>query len=273
MMNLVFGQKTLIMGIVNTTPDSFYDGGKYARPDQAFAHAMQLYADGADIVDIGGESSRPGAETISDQQEIDRVCPVIERIMREKPDAFISVDTTKSSVAREACTLGVQMINDISGLHADEEIARVSARFKTYLVLMHMRGNPQNMQDNTGYTNLCSDIIESLQQSASKALQEGISSTKIIIDPGIGFSKTVDQNYEIIAGLHRFKTLGYPILIGLSRKSLIGKIIPDGGDRLPATIALDAISALNGADIVRVHDVKEHLLALKAVDMLRRISA
>jgi dihydropteroate synthase len=273
MTNLVFGQKTLIMGIVNTTPDSFYDGGKYSLPDQAFEHAMQLYADGADIVDIGGESSRPGAETISEQQEIDRVCPVVERIMLEKPEAFVSVDTTKAAVAREACTLGARMINDISGLHADENMVSVSTRFKTYLVLMHMRGNPKNMQSNTDYANLCSDIIDSLRQSAAIALQKGISSTKIIIDPGIGFSKTVDQNYEIIAGLHHFKKLGYPILVGLSRKSLIGKIIPDGEDRLPATIALDAISALNGADIVRVHDVKEHLLALKAVDMLRRISA
>jgi dihydropteroate synthase len=271
-MELFFGKKTLVMGIVNVTPDSFFDGGKYSNAARAYDHAMNLLDEGADIVDIGGESTRPGACTVSVQEEIDRVIPVVEKIHTSNPDAFISVDTMKSEVALAACGLGARMVNDVSGLNADNRIAEVCAGNDAYLVLMHMRGTPETMQSDIVYQDLIGEISSALSGSAAKALSAGVQSNRIILDPGIGFSKSIEQNYMIIDRLEEFRTLGYPLLMGLSRKSLVGKLLAEGEDRLPATVALNAVSVLHGADIIRVHDVKEHVLAMKAVDMLKRMS-
>ena len=272
-MEIVFGHRTLVMGIVNVTPDSFYDGGRFSDVGRAYDHAMKLLDDGADILDIGGESTRPGAEAVSVQEEIDRVCPVIENIHKKNPDAFISVDTMKYDVARAACSLGARMVNDISGLNADSRIADVCAAHDAYLALMHMRGTPKTMQSDTAYNDLVGEISASLAASAAKALSRGVLPHKIILDPGIGFSKSLEQNYMIIDKLDEFRKLAYPLLVGLSRKSLIGRLLAEGEDRLPATIALNAVSVCRGADIIRVHDVREHVLAMKAVDMLKRVSA
>ena len=271
-MEIRFGHKTLIMGIVNATPDSFYDGGAHCDADSAFDHAMKLLDEGADILDIGGESSRPGAEAVGEELELERVCPVVERIRAARPDAVLSVDTYKPRVADEALSLGAAMINDIRGL-SDPRMASVCAAHDAWAVIMHMKGAPQTMQRDTAYESLIDDIESFLLDAASRALTAGVRPTRIILDPGIGFGKSLEQNYRIIQNIPRFRGTGYPVLVGLSRKSLIGGVLPEGEDRLPATIALDAVCAASGADIVRVHDVRAHVLALRAVDMLRKVPA
>ncbi|NLV69138.1 MAG: dihydropteroate synthase, partial [Spirochaetes bacterium] len=252
--------RTGIMGILNVTPDSFYDGGRFADIDRAFEHAMQMVSEGADIIDVGGESTRPGSKSVSAGEEIDRVCPVIEKITRESAIP-VSIDTTKSAVASEAVRCGARIINDISGLTFDPGIIRVAAENCTGLVVSHIRGVPENMQKNTSYDNLLQDILDFLKLSSESAVQSGVSRDKIIIDPGIGFGKSLEQNYVILNNIHRLREIGFPVLIGLSRKSLIGKLYDSDEDRLPATIALNAAAVLRGADIVRVHDVKAHRLA------------
>jgi dihydropteroate synthase len=269
-MDLVFGKKTLIMGILNVTPDSFYDGGRSYGQEKAIRRANQLYGDGADIIDIGGESTRPGADTVSLSEEMDRVCPVIEAIAG-RIDIPISIDTYKSEVAEEALKLGASIINDISGLRFDDKMANIAAKYSSYVVIMHIKGTPKSMQVNPVYENLLDEVYTFLEKSKEKALISGVDKDKIIIDPGIGFGKSFEDNYRILNNIVFFKKMGFPVLIGLSRKSLIGKLYDKDYDRLSATIALDSISALNGADIVRVHDVREHYLALKSVEMLKGI--
>ncbi len=262
--------RTGIMGILNVTPDSFYDGGRFADIDRAFEHAMQMVSEGADIIDVGGESTRPGSKFVSAGEEIDRVCPVIEKITRESAIP-VSIDTTKSAVASEAVRCGARIINDISGLTFDPGIIRVAAENCTGLVVSHIRGVPENMQKNTSYDNLLQDILDFLKLSSESAVQSGVSRDKIIIDPGIGFGKSLEQNYVILNNIHRLREIGFPVLIGLSRKSLIGKLYDSDEDRLPATIALNAAAVLRGADIVRVHDVKAHRLALDSIDFLKSV--
>mgnify|MGYP001297466753 CR=1 FL=1 len=262
--------RTGIMGILNVTPDSFYDGGRFADIDRAFEHAMQMVSEGADIIDVGGESTRPGSKFVSVGEEIDRVCPVIEKITRESAIP-VSIDTTKSAVASEAVRCGARIINDISGLTFDPGIIRVAAENCTGLVVSHIRGVPENMQKNTSYDNLLQDILDFLKLSSESAVQSGVSRDKIIIDPGIGFGKSLEQNYVILNNIHRLREIGFPVLIGLSRKSLIGKLYDSDEDRLPATIALNAAAVLRGADIVRVHDVKAHRLALDSIDFLKSV--
>ncbi len=262
--------RTGIMGILNVTPDSFYDGGRFADIDRAFEHAMQMVSEGADIIDVGGESTRPGSKSVSAGEEIDRVCPVIEKITRESAIP-VSIDTTKSAVASEAVRCGARIINDISGLTFDPGIIRVAAENCTGLVVSHIRGVPENMQKNTSYDNLLQDILDFLKLSSESAVQSGVSRDKIIIDPGIGFGKSLEQNYVILNNIHRLREIGFPVLIGLSRKSLIGKLYDSDEDRLPATIALNAAAVLRGADIVRVHDVKAHRLALDSIDFLKSV--
>ena len=263
--------RTGIMGILNVTPDSFYDGGRFADIDRAFEHAMQMVSEGADIIDVGGESARPGSKFVSAGEEIDRVCPVIEKITRESAIP-VSIDTTKSAVASEAVRCGARIINDISGLTFDPGIIRVAAENCTGLVVSHIRGVPENMQKNTSYDNLLQDILDFLKLSSESAVQSGVSRDKIIIDPGIGFGKSLEQNYVILNNIHRLREIGFPVLIGLSRKSLIGKLYDSDEDRLPATIALNAAAVLRGADIVRVHDVKAHRLALDSIDFLKSVN-
>ena len=269
-MNIEFGRKTLIMGILNVTPDSFYDGGSHFEKNKAVERAYELCNDGADIIDIGGESTRPGAESVSLSEEMDRVCPVIEALAG-KIGIPISVDTYKSEVAEEALKLGASVVNDISGLNFDESMAGVAAKYNAYIVLMHIKGTPKNMQVNPEYENLLEEIYSYLEKSKEKALKCGVDKNKIIIDPGIGFGKTLEDNYRILDNIAYFKKMELPVLIGLSRKSLIGRLCEKDDDRLFATIALNSISAMNGADIIRVHDVKEHSLAFKSVEMLKGI--
>lgn len=266
---LRIGERTLVMGILNVTPDSFYDGGRYADPETAFEHARLMCEEGADIIDVGGESSRPGASPVSAQEEIDRVCPVIERIAREL-QIVISIDTRKGAVAEAALGLGASIINDISALADESRMERIAAASGAHLILMHMKGTPQTMQDNPEYQDVIAEISSFLKERAEAAVLAGVERARIILDPGIGFGKTAADNYAILANLPVFRELGYPLCLGLSRKSLIGSLYDDECDRLPATIALNAAAAQLGADIVRVHDVREHRLALAAVEMIKR---
>lgn len=266
---LSIGGRTLVMGILNVTPDSFYDGGRYIDTELALEHARRMCRDGADIIDVGGESSRPGAQPVSAREEMERVCPVIERIAGEL-DVAISIDTCKAEVAEAALGLGASMINDISALSFDARMAGIAASSGAYLVLMHMKGTPRTMQDSPEYQDVIGEIASFLKERAEAAIESGVARNRIILDPGIGFGKTAADNYEILANLGIFRELGFPLCIGLSRKSLIGGLYNGEVDRLPATIALNAAAAQLGADIVRVHDVREHRLALAAVEMIKR---
>jgi len=262
-------ERPLIMGILNITPDSFSDGGRFFDWDKAVAHALHMVDDGADIIDIGGESSRPGAENVSIQEELDRVIPVIKEI-HAKTKVPISIDTVKADVAEAAIKAGASIINDISGLENDPSIADVAAKHKSYLILMHMRGTPGNMQENTEYDDIIGEISLFLESAGRKAEQAGVKKEKIIIDPGIGFGKSADGNFRILKNLEKFLKLDYPVLIGASRKSFIGKTFGlDIDERLEGSLAAACYAVLNGADIVRVHDVKE---TKKALDVLERIT-
>jgi dihydropteroate synthase len=260
-----------IMGILNVTPDSFHDGGRYYRRDRAVERAYAMRGEGADIIDIGGESTRPGSRPVEADEEIDRVCPVIESIAGDI-GIPVSVDTSKSAVACAALRAGASIVNDISGLTFDGGMAAAVAERDAGLVLMHIQGRPETMQDNPRYGDLIGEIRSFLEEAVRKAVAGGVDRGKIIVDPGIGFGKTLEDNYRIIHNLHEFRKIGLPVLVGLSRKSLIGKLYPREEDRLPATIALNTVAILNGADIIRVHDVRAHRLALDGLEMLKRIS-
>ncbi|NLM22868.1 MAG: dihydropteroate synthase [Firmicutes bacterium] len=260
------GERTLIMGILNVTPDSFSDGGRYNLLEQALQHARRMVAEGADIIDIGGESTRPGAQPVSAEEELRRVIPVIEAL--KKDPAFttpLSIDTYKAEVARAALELGIDMVNDVWGFKADPGLATVAASFKVPVCLMH------NRKSNV-YRDLIPDILAELQESIDLALQAGISSDRIIIDPGIGFGKDWQQNLEVMHHLGDFLGLGYPLLVGTSRKSMIGKTLDlPVDDRLEGTAATVAYSIAAGADLVRVHDVKEMRRVAQMCDaMVRR---
>ncbi|MBN1497895.1 MAG: dihydropteroate synthase [Spirochaetes bacterium] len=260
-----------IMGILNVTPDSFHDGGRYFDRARAVARAYEIRDEGADIIDIGGESTRPGSEPVGPGEEIDRVCPVIEAIAGDI-GIPVSVDTSKSAVARAALAAGAAIVNDISGLSFDDAMAGAVAERKAGIVLMHIQGRPATMQNNPRYDDLIGEIRGFLDEAVRRAVTAGIAREKIIVDPGIGFGKTLEDNYRIIHNLHKFKELGLPVLVGLSRKSLIGKLYQREEDRLPATIALNAAAIMNGADMIRVHDVRAHRLALEGLEMLKRVS-
>jgi len=242
------------MGILNVTPDSFSDGGKYFSQETAFQHALKLYDEGADIIDVGGESTRPGAELVSDQVELDRVIPVIEKILKENKEIVLSIDTTKSSVAEEAILAGARIINDVSAGAFDQKMYDVAARNDVPFVIMHIKGNPQNMQNSPFYSDLTAEICDYFKQKIELAKISNVN--KIILDPGIGFGKRVNDNYEIISKLENFKLFNFPILIGLSKKSFIGKSLNlDINERENATIIAEAISVIKGASIIRTHNV------------------
>ena len=249
---------TLVMGIVNVTPDSFSDGGQFYHPEKAIIHAMQLINDGADIIDIGGESSRPGANHVLLQEELERTIPVIQKIRQTSPDTLISIDTYKSEVAIQAIEAGANMINDISGLTMDETMPNIAAGLEVPIVIMHMQGTPANMQIKPRYKDLILDITSFFSDQIKLANTAGIEMAHIILDPGIGFGKTIDHNFQLIQNLNEFCKLGYPILIGPSRKSFIGTTLDlPTEDRLEGTSAVVTAGIMNGARIVRVHDVKE----------------
>ncbi len=259
-----------IMGILNVTPDSFYDGGKFTDFSAAHAHALEMIKEGADIIDVGGESTRPGADPVFEDVEISRTVPVIEKLS-SSTETMLSIDTSKAAVAEAALRAGAGMVNDISGLTFDEKMADTVAKFDASVVIMHIQGTPRTMQLAPRYDDLMGEIISFFEERSAYAVDAGIKKEKIILDPGIGFGKTLDDNYRIINNIHRIKELGYPVLIGLSRKSLIGKLIGEE-DRLPATIALNAVAIQQGADIIRVHDVREHALIVESLLKLKKVS-
>jgi len=263
-----FNNKSYVMGILNLTPDSFSDGGSYFDVETALKRAKQMVAQGADIIDIGAESTRPGADYVSEEEELSRIVPVVSRLLEEL-DVPISIDTYKARVAEECLKLGVHIINDISGLKADKRMAEVVSDYDAICILMHMRDTPKTMQKNLEYEDLVDDLISELQDSIRIAKLAGIKEEKIILDPGIGFAKKQEHNLEIIKRLDEFKSLGYPILIGASRKTFIGNILDVGVDqRLEGSLAVAAISAYNGASILRVHDVVETVKVLRITDAI-----
>ncbi len=263
------GKRTLLMGVLNVTPDSFSDGGLFFDKEKAIAHGLRMVEEGADMIDIGGESTRPGSKPLSLEEELHRVIPVIERLAKEV-DVPISIDTYKSTVAQEAVEAGAQIINDISGLHFDQDLAKVAAKEDTPLILMHIRGNPETMQRDVHYHSLLSEILQYLRDSIRAAESSGLDPRQIVIDPGIGFGKTLADNLLIIKNLSEFRILGKPILLGTSRKSFIGKILnAEAGDRLEGTLSSIAIGALNGAHIIRCHDVIQAKKAIAVADAIR----
>jgi len=264
-------KRTLVMGILNVTPDSFSDGGTYFDPDAAVSRGIEMAEQGADIIDVGGESTRPGAEPIDAEEEIRRVVPVIKQLA-VRTGIPISIDTYRSQTAAAALDSGASIINDISAMTFDANMKHLAAERKCPIVLMHIKGTPQNMQQNPHYENVIEEIIAWLKARIEEAESAGIDKQAIIIDPGIGFGKTVEHNLEILNKLDRFRALGKPTLVGVSRKRMIGEIL--GGlpveERLEGTAAAVAISIANGANIVRVHDVKEMARVVKVADAIVR---
>jgi dihydropteroate synthase len=266
---LEIGPRTLIMGILNVTPDSFSDGGKFLDRQRALEQGLRIAEEGADIIDIGGESSRPGAEPVDASVEIARVVPVVEDL-RRRTDLPISVDTCKPVVARQGLNAGADIINDITALSGGPALAELVGESGAGLVLMHMRGTPRTMQSDTEYTDLLREIGEVLEQRALLAQQAGVRKDQIVLDPGIGFGKSATGNLEILARLPELVKLGYPVLVGPSRKSFIGKILDRPTDeRVWGTAATVAAAALTGASIVRVHDVRPMVDVVRMADALR----
>ena len=250
-------RRVLVMGVLNVTPDSFSDGALYEDPDRAYEHACSMIAAGADIIDVGAESTRPGADPVSCEEEVRRLLPVVEALIKNRR-AVVSVDTSKAAVADECLSRGAHIINDVSGCRNDSDMARVVAKHAAGIILMHMRGTPSTMQQYTRYTDLIGDIITELRESVKRVSAAGVSAESIIIDPGIGFAKTVEQNCAIIRRLREFHVFGRPVLIGPSRKSFIGKTLQrDVDERLSGTLAAVGCAMQNGMNIVRVHDVRE----------------
>ena len=244
-----------IMGIVNVTPDSFSDGGKYFSIDQAVTQGLKLIDEGADIIDIGGESTRPGSDSVSLEEELKRTTPVIKSILHLRKDAIISIDTTKSEVAKQALDNGAQIINDISGLTFDENMTQVAKEYDACVVIMHIKGNPKTMQDNPDYTDVVKEVYDFLLVQSIKSKQNGVD--KIIVDPGIGFGKRIEDNFSLIKNLEYFQSLGYPVMVGLSKKSFIGRTLDlDINQRDVGTVIMETISILKSARIIRTHNVK-----------------
>ena len=261
-------RRALIMGILNVTPDSFSDGGRFLDPDQAIRHAKEMVAAGADLIDVGGESTRPGAEPISSEEELRRVIPVIERLSREVP-VPVSIDTYKADVARKALQAGACWVNDISALRFDTKMADLIAESRAPVILMHMKGTPMDMQRDPHYESVISEIYSFLRERIEFAVSAGIRWEQIIIDPGIGFGKRTQDNLMILAGLERFKTLGRPILLGTSRKSFIGGVLGlPSEDRLEGTAATLAIGLMKGARIFRVHDVGQAVRTIRMAEAI-----
>ncbi len=267
--DLVIDDTTHIMGVLNVTPDSFSDGGAYLEVDSAIVHARSMIADGATILDIGGESSRPGAEPVPIDVELNRVLPVIRALKSEQMDIPISIDTTKAKVAQKALEAGAHIINDITALQGDNAMADVAAETKAGVILMHMKGTPKTMQQSPFYVDVVKEIYDNLENWIDRSVDKGIEPNRIIIDPGIGFGKTNEQNLQLLKKLSVFKQLNKPILIGTSRKSFIGKLLDlPVTDRVEGTIATVCWSIVQGVDIVRVHDVKAVSRAVKMINIL-----
>jgi dihydropteroate synthase len=268
---LTLGERTLVMGVLNVTPDSFSDGGKYDQTETAMERALAMEQEGADVLDIGGESTRPGAEDTSVAEELDRILPVLEGL-RGRLKIPVSVDTRRAAVAELAIRAGAEMINDVSGLRTDARLAEVVAKNGIGLILLHMRGEPRTMQRRPFARDVMSDVVSGLRESVAMARKAGVAKTQIILDPGIGFGKSYAQNYELIEKLPRLAALGYPLLVGTSRKGFLGATLALDGkpappeERIWGTAATVTASILGGAHIVRVHDVAEMVQVARVAD-------
>jgi dihydropteroate synthase len=266
---LELDSRTLVMGVLNVTPDSFYDGGRYREFHDAVTHALRMAEDGADIIDVGGESTRPYSDPLSLDEELKRVIPVVKTLSKEL-EIPISIDTYKSEVAVRALEAGAAMVNDISAMRFDPAIGKVVAAAGVPIVLMHMKGTPQNMQSNPAYKDLLGEITEFLQEAADQALSMGIQRELIIIDPGIGFGKSFDDNLAILRDLRRFSSLGFPILVGTSNKSFIGHVLGAPVEsRDTGTMATIAAAVMNGAHIIRAHNVRAAKETVTIIDAIK----
>ncbi|MDO6560007.1 dihydropteroate synthase [Paraglaciecola chathamensis] len=258
-----------VMGILNVTPDSFSDGGRFSTVSNAINHAEEMITSGADFIDVGGESTRPGADDVTEQEELDRVVPVIEAL-HARFDTVISIDTSKPAVMKAAVDAGAGLINDVRALQEPGAL-EVAAHAQVAVCLMHMRGQPRSMQDAPHYDNVQTDVHDFLHARAQACIEAGIHKDQILIDPGFGFGKSLAHNYQLLAQLEALHLLGYPLLVGMSRKSMIGQLLNRTTDeRLAGSVALATIAALKGAQIIRVHDVKETVDAVKIVSMLQK---
>jgi len=267
---LHLGRRTHVMGVLNVTPDSFSDGGRYFETDRAVAHGIEMDRAGADVIDVGGESTRPFSQPISASEEIDRVVPVIETLSREVT-AAVSIDTCKAQVAQEALRAGASMINDISALRFDPDMAGTAARAGVPVVLMHMKGTPGDMQKNPVYEDLIAEILGFLREALDQCEAAGIRKDLTLVDPGIGFGKTFDHNLQIIRDLSQFQSLGRPILLGPSNKAFIGHILNRAPhERDTGTMAAVAAGVMNGAHMVRVHHVGKAVETVRIVDAIKR---
>jgi dihydropteroate synthase len=288
---LQLGKGTLIMGVVNVTPDSFSDGGLHLDPEAAVAHALQLVADGADIIDIGGESTRPGAKVasagagpsskadankvaVSEQEEVDRVIPVIRSFKQKRSDAVISIDTYKAAVARAAIQAGAEIVNDVSGFRWDPRMAKTLTELKCGAVLMHMRGRPEEWRDLPPVADIVTLVKRELRERADAAIMAGVKRDRIVLDPGFGFGKNHEENYPLLKRFSEFHELHYPLLAGVSRKSFIGRAVARDGkdagvsDRLYGTLAAETAAILKGAHVIRTHDVKACRDAVRIADIV-----
>jgi dihydropteroate synthase len=266
---LDFARRTLIMGIINVTPDSFFDGGQRYDPARAVADGVQMAGSGADILDVGGESSRPGAQPVSEEDELMRVLPVV-RGLRAETRVPISIDTYKSKVAQAALDAGADIVNDISALRFDPAMAALIAAEKVPVVLMHMQGTPRTMQQEPRYTDVVREVRDFLAAQLYEAMDAGIAQDMIVVDPGIGFGKALEHNLQLLRGLPALAALGQALLVGASRKAFIGKILNlEPADRLEGSLAAAVAAALAGANIVRVHDVAETSKAVRIADAIR----
>ncbi len=271
--SLDLGERSHVMGVLNVTPDSFSDGGHFFDKDKAIERGLAMAAEGADIIDVGGESTRPYSTRISKEDELNRVIPVIGEL-RKSLRIPICIDTLKAEVAREALQAGASMINDISALRSDPDMTSVAAAARVPVILMHMKGTPENMQEKPCYEDLIPEVIDFLRNAMVRAVQRGIREEMLILDPGIGFGKTFDHNLEIIREFNRLTCLGRPLLLGSSRKAFIGHILGKPAlERDVGTMATVAVGIMNGANIVRVHDVKKAVETVKTVDAIKRGSA
>jgi dihydropteroate synthase len=258
-----------VMGILNVTPDSFSDGGDFVSPESAVLHAEQMLRDGADIIDIGGESTRPGAEAVSEQEELDRVIPVIEAI-KQRLSVIVSIDTSKPAVMREAVAAGAGVVNDVMALQAPGSIETVS-QLGVPACLMHMQGEPRTMQQNPEYADVVSDVMSFFEQRVNECVVGGIPKGQIILDPGFGFGKTLEHNLTLLKHIEDFMGIGLPLLVGISRKSMIGSVLGDASveERLYGSLSAAVLALDKGASIIRVHDVKPTVDALKVVNAVR----
>lgn len=279
--DLLISKEPLVMGILNVTPDSFSDGGKFLNIDEAVKEALVMIEEGASIIDIGGESTRPGSEKVSVSEELKRVVPIFEAMEQlNNKDLILSIDTTKAEVARKCLERGAVIVNDISAMNMDKEMASVVKEFNAYVVLMHMRGEPETMQDDTDYGDIVQEVKDFFKERIDFATSKGIKKEKIILDVGIGFGKSLEGNLELIKRQDEFLDLNCPMLMGASRKSFIGKILDSDGsntndskandakDRLEGSLAVANYSFLKGAKIFRVHDVKETKRSLKTIEAI-----